>query len=306
MRSTSQPPGSERVEPLKEKEKLIIEAAIKLFARKGYKSTSVQEIADECKISKGAFYLYFPSKEALLLSMLNYYYDKTFTRITTIQTEGDSPRAAYQKQLAVFYESILAHQDFITMQMKDGSLPYTEEAAQCGKRIRRSILQFHIDSLLAIYGEKAEPYTAELCFLIEGISQMYLEYLILTGRSVQPSLLANTVIHRIDDIVNGMADRHDEAFISLDEASSLFGPLYNGQPDPLSQSILQTLRTRIGTMDKAQASEFTESLDILEAEMKKKSPKPAIIKGMILNLKESDLLAEDAEQLRFLLKQQFI
>ena len=48
--------------------------------------------------------------------------------------------------------------------MKDGSLPYTEEAAQCGKRIRRSILQFHIDSLLAIYGEKAEPYTAELCF----------------------------------------------------------------------------------------------------------------------------------------------
>ncbi len=167
---------------MKEKEKLIIEAAIKLFARKGYKSTSVQEIADECKISKGAFYLYFPSKEALLLSMLNYYYDKTFTRITTIQTEGDSPRAAYQKQLAVFYESILAHQDFITMQMKDGSLPYTEEAAQCGKRIRRSILQFHIDSLLAIYGEKAEPYTAELCFLIEGISQMYLEYLILTGQ----------------------------------------------------------------------------------------------------------------------------
>ncbi|MCY7947775.1 TetR family transcriptional regulator, partial [Bacillus atrophaeus] len=34
---------------MKEKEKLINEAAIKLFAQKGYKSTSVQEIADECK-----------------------------------------------------------------------------------------------------------------------------------------------------------------------------------------------------------------------------------------------------------------
>ncbi|KXZ17645.1 TetR/AcrR family transcriptional regulator [Bacillus nakamurai] len=291
---------------MKEKEKLIIEAAIKLFARKGYKSTSVQEIADECKISKGAFYIYFPSKEALLLSMLNYYYDKTFTRITTIQTEGDSPRAAYQKQLAVFYESILTHQDFITVQMKDGSLPYTEEVAQCGKRIRSSILQFHIDSLLNIYGEKVEPYTAELCFLIEGINQIYLEYIILTGRAVQPAALADTVIHRIDDIVNGMADRRDEPFISLDEASSLFGPLHNGQPDPLGKSILQTLRASISTMDKSQASEFTESLEILEAEMKKKSPKPAIIKGMILNLKESELLAEDAEQLSYLLKQQFI
>ncbi|MBT2574760.1 TetR/AcrR family transcriptional regulator [Bacillus sp. ISL-51] len=291
---------------MKEKEKLIIETAIKLFARKGYKSTSVQEIADECKISKGAFYIYFPSKEALLLSMLNYYYDKTFTRITTIQTEGDSPRAAYQKQLAVFYESILAHQDFIAVQMKDGSLPYTEEVAQCGKRIRRSILQFHIDSLLNIYGEKVEPYTAELCFLIEGINQIYLEYILLTGRTVQPAALADTVIHRVDDIVNGMADRRDEPFISLDEASSLFGPLHNGQPDPLSKSILQTLRASISTMDKSQASEFTESLEILEAEMKKKSPKLAIIKGMILNLKESELLAENAEQLSYLLKQQFI
>ena len=80
----------------------------------------------------------------------------------------------------MFYESILAHQDFITVQMKDGSLPYTEEAAQCGKRIRRSILQFHIDSLLAIYGEKLN-HTQPSFVLIEGISQMYLEYLILTG-----------------------------------------------------------------------------------------------------------------------------
>ncbi|MEC1731358.1 TetR/AcrR family transcriptional regulator, partial [Bacillus atrophaeus] len=79
---------------MKEKEKLIIEAAIKLFAQKGYKSTSVQEIADECKMSKGAFYIYFPSKEALLLSMLNYYYDKMFTRIHHIQTKSGNPRSA--------------------------------------------------------------------------------------------------------------------------------------------------------------------------------------------------------------------
>ncbi|MCY8280477.1 TetR/AcrR family transcriptional regulator, partial [Bacillus inaquosorum] len=38
---------------MKEKEKLIIETALKLFAQKGYNSTSVQEIAKECKISKG-------------------------------------------------------------------------------------------------------------------------------------------------------------------------------------------------------------------------------------------------------------
>ncbi|MFB8735719.1 TetR/AcrR family transcriptional regulator [Bacillus sp. SL00103] len=37
-------------------------------------------MADECHMSKGAFYLYFKSKEALLASILHYYYDKVFTR----------------------------------------------------------------------------------------------------------------------------------------------------------------------------------------------------------------------------------
>ncbi len=66
--------------------------------------------------------------------MLNYYYDKTFTRILNLKTKGDSPRTAYRKQLTVLYENILEHKDFISMQMKEGSLPYTEEVEQCAKK----------------------------------------------------------------------------------------------------------------------------------------------------------------------------
>ncbi|KJJ40274.1 TetR family transcriptional regulator [Bacillus subtilis] len=291
---------------MKEKEKLIIETALKLFAQKGYNATSVQEIAKECKISKGAFYIYFPSKEALLLSMLNYYYDKTFTRILNIKTKGDSPRTAYRKQLTVLYENILEHKDFISMQMKEGSLPYTEEVEQCAKKIRQSSLQFHIDSLLNIYGKSAEPYTAELCFLIEGISQIYLECMILLGYSVKPDQLADIIINRIDDMVKGMSERHDKPFITLEEASSLFGPLTHGRPDPLTESIVKSLRDKINSLNTNSSLELSESLDILEAEMKKKTPKLVIIKGMIHNLTESEALAKDAEQLKYLMKQQYI
>ncbi|CAM5538203.1 hypothetical protein BSAF29S_02811 [Bacillus safensis subsp. safensis] len=65
---------------------------MKLFASKGYNTTSVQEIADECHMSRGAFYLYFKSKEALLISILHYYYDKVFTRIHEVQTEGGTQK----------------------------------------------------------------------------------------------------------------------------------------------------------------------------------------------------------------------
>lgn len=44
----------------------VLDAAIALFADKGYAATTVQEIAAKAGLSKGAVYLYFPSKAAVL------------------------------------------------------------------------------------------------------------------------------------------------------------------------------------------------------------------------------------------------
>lgn len=46
-----------------EKEEKIIKAGLHLFAKNGFASTTIQDIANECNISKGAFYLHFKSKE---------------------------------------------------------------------------------------------------------------------------------------------------------------------------------------------------------------------------------------------------
>lgn len=44
----------------------IMDAATRVFARKGIESTTMQEIAREADLSAGAIYRYFPSKEELL------------------------------------------------------------------------------------------------------------------------------------------------------------------------------------------------------------------------------------------------
>lgn len=49
-----------------ESRKRIIETAEKLFNRRGYTNTSVQDILDALKISKGGFYHYFDTKMDLL------------------------------------------------------------------------------------------------------------------------------------------------------------------------------------------------------------------------------------------------
>lgn len=48
----------------------LLDAALSLFVRKGYAHTSVAEIARAAGLSKGAVYLYFPSKQAILEALV--------------------------------------------------------------------------------------------------------------------------------------------------------------------------------------------------------------------------------------------
>lgn len=48
----------------------ILEVALKLFHRFGYRKTTIEEIAREAQIGKGTVYLHFTSKEEILLTLI--------------------------------------------------------------------------------------------------------------------------------------------------------------------------------------------------------------------------------------------
>jgi AcrR family transcriptional regulator len=51
----------------------ILEAAVRLWAERGFQGTSMAAIASEVGLAKGTLYLYFPSKDALLDAVLRRY-----------------------------------------------------------------------------------------------------------------------------------------------------------------------------------------------------------------------------------------
>ena len=53
----------------------IIKASAKIFARKGFDNTTLDEIASEANIAKGTIYLYFKNKESLYLALIRKYID---------------------------------------------------------------------------------------------------------------------------------------------------------------------------------------------------------------------------------------
>ena len=63
-------PRSLKEKQRQEREELILQAAEKVLAEKGYYETSVDEIAARVGIAKGTVYLHFPSKEDMVVAIL--------------------------------------------------------------------------------------------------------------------------------------------------------------------------------------------------------------------------------------------
>jgi AcrR family transcriptional regulator len=49
---------------------LLLASALRLFVSQGYRSTNLEQISGAAKLSKGAVYFYFKSKEAVLIELL--------------------------------------------------------------------------------------------------------------------------------------------------------------------------------------------------------------------------------------------
>jgi len=57
------------------KRRKILNAALKIFSRKGYGTAAIDEVAQEAGIAKGTLYLYFRDKEDLFCSTIMYFID---------------------------------------------------------------------------------------------------------------------------------------------------------------------------------------------------------------------------------------
>ncbi|MTI61556.1 MAG: TetR/AcrR family transcriptional regulator [Firmicutes bacterium] len=55
---------------VKDTKDMIVDAALRLFADRGYAETSMSSIAEEAGVSKGTLYLYFSSKEEMFREMM--------------------------------------------------------------------------------------------------------------------------------------------------------------------------------------------------------------------------------------------
>ena len=86
--------------------KLILDVSTKMFCEKGYDNTSLQDIINETKLSKGAIYHHFDSKEDILKAIFQRIGNENSTSCTvrpsdrryTCPGTASSPRPIFSSQ----------------------------------------------------------------------------------------------------------------------------------------------------------------------------------------------------------------
>jgi len=270
---------------MKEKEKKIIEAAVSIFATKGYSATSIQEIVDACGMSKGAFYLYFKSKDALLLSAFKYQFQLIQSKVDSVPVKDLSPRDAFVLQLKTQLEEIQKNKEFIIMQTREQAIPINSEIEDFIKKMTQNIGRFYHRSLHAIYGSKIDRYIFDLNMILQGIVQSYLKLIILDLGQFDLQKLAAFVLRRADDLVEGYLKSDEEPILS-DEFVCQLTEQY---PELTKEDLLREISL---VKNKIDNEAFLITLDVIEEEIKGDSPRLPVIKGMLSNIKNAPGLEE--------------
>jgi AcrR family transcriptional regulator len=72
----------------------LLDAALAVFAERGYRNTRIDDVAEAAGVTKGAVYYYFATKEELLLRAIENYHDRAFGEIDFILRDAAGPVSA--------------------------------------------------------------------------------------------------------------------------------------------------------------------------------------------------------------------
>jgi AcrR family transcriptional regulator len=88
-----------------------VEDAARVFARRGYDQTSMQQLADDLGIAAGSLYHYFGGKEQLLIAICDQLMDPLLEDARTLLATGDAPDVQLRALVRLWVAHVIAHRD---------------------------------------------------------------------------------------------------------------------------------------------------------------------------------------------------
>lgn len=289
--------NSTKVMKMNTKKRNVLLAAQRLFIEKGFRSTSVQDIIDEAKISKGTFYNYFSSKNECIIAILENARVETLIKrreLHTLQNGTDMNTLADQMYVRMdiyrehnlfpLFASIIHSQD---PELRDLiKQNYFEEVTWLSKR------------LVDVFGESTRDVATDCAILGLAMIQQLQHPWIHQASSFSLKQLIDFVMRRIASIIYEMERTNDfllkksffelaseDTVITKQQVIEQLEVFYLDEKDNLQQNEQQAVEFILEELSKAKPRIFLlEKIIQLFSETITKAPFETKYKDILKNL----------------------
>ena len=138
----------------------MVAIAAELFAQKGYRATTVREIADAAGILSGSLYHHFDSKESIGDEILSGFINQVLADYRAAVVEAADPRAALEQIVRTTSRTLAQHRAALTMLQNDWNYFASQPRFAYMPKALREIERIWIGQLDA--GKQAGLFRADL------------------------------------------------------------------------------------------------------------------------------------------------
>lgn len=190
----------------------ILESAIRLFARQGFLSTTMADLAKAIKMSSGALYWHFPTKEDILLAAIDALHQRFVNYFGGLLTEGRKLPA--REQLIAF----MALTNQVLKDNREHAIFFSTIAAECVSRnarvekMMRETMSVYVHLMASIirYGQKKGEFRPEVDPMLaaHGLVSAYLgmiiQYQLFEGEVTYDPLMSTVSHLMVDGLEKGV------------------------------------------------------------------------------------------------------
>ena len=140
-------------EPVNTRREELLQIAAGLFAEKGFKNTTVRDIADASGILSGSLYHHFDSKESMVDEILKTFQEELFGQYDEILASDLDPLAQLERAVVASFEAIDKHRDEVAIFQNEAvylltfdRFAYLAERNQQSREVWLTLLQNGIDA----------------------------------------------------------------------------------------------------------------------------------------------------------------
>ncbi|MFC7687803.1 TetR/AcrR family transcriptional regulator [Ureibacillus sp. GCM10028918] len=259
------------------KRQLIMEKSLELFAENGFEATSVQQITERCGISKGAFYLYFKSKDELINSLIDQFMTSILNDLEQA-VSGEKPREELLYNFIYISLGELQQQsNFAKFFLSEQVLTYNKDLFQRMHNYMNMFNKIILSIVKRQFVHNNPNMYLDLVFTINGLIKSYSELFLIDNYKVDLNLLCRSIVEKVTII----AERATIQFVTPEYLSYI-----NQTPNYSKEQLIELINTI--QQEVSDDELIGESLQLLKDHLHKPTLSRVLVEGLLKNIKENE------------------